>query len=382
MKRTNVGLAGLPGIFLPPSGFKTAELITELGIRYPDTHEDVEKRGKPLPLDWAERYFGIKELPRDYRWVDGRLIKPSREEGGLYGVDLGIWATDIALQNAGLAIEQIGRGFEYGATADTVGMSTHQRYFYEELGLPKNVPFRTIDVGCAGFFDALMDAEDCLRSGRSKYVLAIFQNCPSAPLATPELREICKTSMEAFACHMAFSDGAVAMIFTLTENEDEGFLGYNFDQEFGPAYDLMNVVVGGNFYPPTGTMKEGAGYRMNGRIVQKAFVELMLRSYSNLQALHQEVGLGKYNPSTIDSFVFHQASKPAILKILEKKPEIPRDRVPMIMEHLGNLAVASGPCALTGQLEKSARGSLHAMMLLGSSAGGAGYGSTFFRKNF
>ena len=382
MSRKNIGLAGLPGVFLAPTKFSTAELIKELGACYPQDHAEIEKRGKPLPDNWAERYFGIKELPRDYRWVGGRLIKPSREEGGLYGVDLAINAARIALKNAGLTPRDIGMFVEVTATADTVGLSTHQRGYYQDLGLRTDIAPLTIDVGCAGFFDALKHCEAYLRSGLAKYALAIFQNCPSAPLGTPELRECCKTSMEALACHMAFADGAVACIFTLTENADEGFLSHQFDQKFGEKFDLMDVIVGGNMHSPIKSSKHGAGYRMNGKAVQKAFVELMLCNYDNACKMYEECGLGSYNPAAIESFVLHQASKPAILKTLDARPEIPRDHVPMIMGDKGNLAVASGPCVLTEKLENSDRGSLHIVMLLGSSAGGAGYGSAIFRKNF
>lgn len=379
----NVGLAGLPGIWLPPDHYTTAEMISELGVCYPLDHKEKEKRGRPLPPNWAERQFGIVDLPRDYRWDNNRLIKPSRKEGGLYGVDYGVRAARIALKNAGLSIEEIGMVVEVTATPDTVGLGGHLRYYYEELGLAWNVPIMTLPVGCAGFFDALSHCEAYLRSGMAKYAMAIFQNCPSAPFGTPELREICKTDMRALACHMVFADGAVAMIFNLTENADEGFFGRESNREFGRDYDLMDVTSGGNFYPHSTSSEHGAGgYRMNGGIVQKAFVRLMLRNYDNACKMYKSAGLGEYDPAAIASFVPHQASLPAILKMLEARPEIPRDHVPMIMRHKGNLAVASGPCALTECLEKSVRGSLHMMMLLGSDAGGAGYGSVFFRKNF
>lgn len=378
----NIGLAGLPGMYLPPTKFATSELIEELGICYPDNHEDPSKRGKPLPLNWAEMYFGIHELPRDYRRVNGKIVKPTREEGGLYGVDYGVRAARAALDNAGLKGSDIGLLIEVSATPDTIGLNTHQRIYYHELGLSSKAQAMTLGIGCAGFFDALNIAEAYLHSRRTKYVLAIFQNCPSAPLATPELREDCKYNLEAFTCHMAFADGAVACIFTVVDGIDEGFLAHLFDHRFGPDFDLMDVVVGGNFHPPTKASKYGAGYRMNGKAVKKAFVQLMLENYDRARILYQDVGLGQYSPSAIESFVLHQASKPAILQTLKERPEIPADHVPMIMGTKGNLAVASGPYALTERLAQSARGSLHVIMLLGSSAGGAGYGTAIYRKNF
>jgi len=392
-KNNNVGLAGLPGTYLPPTKITTAELIEELGICYPDSHEDPEKRGKPLPLTWAEEYFGIRELPRDYRWVidentdlnrhpRGRLVKPLREEGGLYGVDLGVNAARIALNNAGLEGVDIGLLIEVTATPDTIALNTHQAIYYHELGMSGKTQTITLGIGCAGFFDALKIAEAYLHSRQAKYVLAIFQNCPSAPLATPMLREGCKHNLEAFACHMAFADGAVACIFKLVDGIEEGFLAHLFDHRFGADFDLMKVIVGGNFHSPTKASAYGAGYRMNGKAVKKAFVKLMLENYDRAPNLYEEVGLGDYSPQAIESFVLHQASKPAILSTLDKRPEIPRDHVPMIMGDKGNLAVASGPYALTERLAQSARGSLHVIMLLGSSAGGAGYGTAIYRKNF
>lgn len=381
--KSNIGLAGLPGMYLPPTKFTTAELIEELGICYPDDHEDVKKRGKPLPLNWAETYFGIKELPRDYRYdADGKIVKPAREDGGLYGVDYGVRAGLAALDNAGLKGVDIDVLIEVTATADTIGLSTHQVIYYEQLGLKSKAQALTLDVGCAGFFDALRTAEAYLRSRMAKYVLAIFQNCPSAPLATPELRANCKDNLEAFTCHMAFADGAVACVFTLVEGSSEGFLGYEFDHRFGIDFKLMDVVVGGNFHPPTKTSKYGAGYLMNGKAVRKAFVQLMLENYDHARILYEDIGLGRYSPDAIESFVLHQASKPAILQTLKERPEIPADHVPMIMGTKGNLAVASGPYALTERLAQSARGSLHIIMLLGSSSGGAGYGTAIYRKNF
>lgn len=362
------------GQFFPSTTFATETLVLMNGLVY----SDGPKKGQPLSGDWAKRYFGIVTRPLDLVQRDGEWVKLLPEQGGLYGVHMGVLAAREALIAANITGRDIGFVVEASATHDSIGVGDHVGHYIDALDLAPNTDIFPLPVGCGGFLPALKQAEASLRSGFSRHALVILQNCPSAQFASKELRSRYSTTMENIACFLVFSDGAVAFVLTL--DEERGFINSFYQTRLGSDYKLIDVKAGGGFRPAEHHTLADHAYFMYADKVQAVFRDICIDNW-NIARPWVHAARERYGPADIGEYVFHQASKPALLGALSACPDIPLDKVHFIMETYGNPAVCSGPLVLHHALTRRNHkpGTLLPVMLLGAGNGGTLHGAALYR---
>ncbi len=202
------------------------------------------------------------------------------------------------------------------------------------LGLNNNIGALDLPSGCAGFTNALGMAKAIVESGQSSNVLLLFGDTPGL-VSHPQ----------DFALRSLFSDAGAAVYIEKSTTNHIGKFVYGVDGSgakhlFVDKSCLRNPVdekwlelnksVGGM---PRGQMK------MNG-------LEVFSFSLKEVPKLVNEIlEKNELEMENIDLFVFHQASK-IILKSIQRKLQIPTEKMAYYIENYGNTVSISIPLCL------------------------------------
>lgn len=204
----------------------------------------------------------------------------------------------------------------------------------DRLKLNKNIGALDLPSGCAGFTNALGMAKAIVESGQSSNVLLLFGDTPGL-VSHPQ----------DFALKSLFSDAGAAVLVEKSHENHIGNFVYGVDGSgakhlFVDKSCLRNPIdkewlelnndVGGM---PRGQMK------MNG-------LEVFSFSIKEVPILVTEIlEKNKLEMKDINLFVFHQASK-IILKSIQRKLQIPTDKMAYYLENNGNTVSVSIPLCL------------------------------------
>lgn len=299
--------------------------IVGTGFYVPDkilTNQDLEKMVDTSD-EWIVTRTGIRE----------RHIASEEQATS----DLAAEAARRALQDAGLAAEEVDLILVATSTPDTIFPSTACRVQHS-LGAD-HVPAFDLSAGCTGFLYGMIVAEGLILNGPARRVLLI-----GAELLTKI------TNWEDRSTCVLFGDGAGAVILEESQ-DDSGMLSAYWGAD-GSLGELLILPGGGTRIPAShDSVDQKLHYlQMKGNEVFKHAVKRM--GEAAVEAL-KIAGLKKKD---VDFLVPHQANI-RIIDATGQRLKLPPERVYTNIQRYGNISVASIPVAIhelkeSGQLKK------------------------------
>ncbi|WP_369048628.1 3-oxoacyl-ACP synthase III family protein [Tenacibaculum sp. UWU-22] len=304
--------------------------IIGLGYYVPEnivTNNDL-KQWMDTSDEWIQERTGIKER----RWID---TETSNDTTSLMGAK----AAKIAIERAGLTKDDI----------DFIVFATLSPDLYfpgggveiqELLDMPT---IGALDVRnqCSGFVYALSVADQFIKTGMYKNILVIGSENHSGGL---------DRSTRGRNVSVIFGDGAGAAILSRTEEKNKGILSSHLHSEGKYAKELalispstqkwVNTIIQENnpddtsYYP-----------YMNGQFVFKHAVARFS------EAIIEGLQANQLKKEDIDMLIPHQANL-RIAQFIQKKFQLPDNKVFNNIEKYGNTTAASIIIALTEAWEK------------------------------
>ena len=297
-----------------------------------------------------------KVMPTSDQWITERTgIKERRyfEEGKDTVASMGAAASRMALQRAGIAVEEV----------ELIVFATiTSEYFFpgsgvllqRELGLP-GIPAMDIKMQCSGFIYALSIADQYIKSGMYKTALVVGAEIQSNAIVHSEAGR-----------NMAviFADGAGAVVLQANASDNHRILSTHLHSDGAFAEELY-------MRNPGSLKKERLTHDMldngemlpymNGPLVFKhAIVRFQEVIEEALQANGKTLG-------DLNLLIPHQANL-RISEYIREKLQLPEDIVFNNIQRYGNTTAASIPIALSEAWEagKVQPGSLVCLAAFGS----------------
>ncbi|MFC1621168.1 beta-ketoacyl-ACP synthase III [Candidatus Omnitrophota bacterium] len=299
------GILGL-GYYLPPKKL---------------TNKDLEKMVDTSD-EWIVTRTGIKE----------RRIAPKEFAAS----DLGVEASKVAIENAGLKPEDIDLIITATITPDMAFPAT-ACIIQDKIGA-KNAAAFDMNAACSGFVFGIVMAQQFVNTGMYNHILVV---------GTEKLTSIVDWT-DRSTC-VLFGDGAGACVIGKSEDRRivSSFLGAD-----GSGGHLLSMPAGGSRLPATkNTVGEKLHFlKMEGNEVFKIAVRIMVKAAD--KAI-KKVGL---QPSDINLFIPHQANI-RILMAVAKRLGVHEEKIFLNIEKYGNMSAASTAVALAevseqGKLKK------------------------------
>ncbi|MEU8924780.1 beta-ketoacyl-ACP synthase III [Kitasatospora sp. NPDC048545] len=320
-----------------------AAVLAGLGAMVPERAVDNEEISRIVDTDdeWIRTRTGIG---RRY-WAD-----PGTATGDLAAV-----AGRRALESAGVdTVDQV----ILATSTPNRPMPATAPEVASALGLD-GVPGFDLSAACAGFVYGLQSAAGAIAAGFAERVLVIGADIWSTRL-DPEDR----------ATAIIFGDGAGAAVLRAGDAAEPGaLLGFDLGSD-GANRDLAFLPAGGSRQrSERAPLRDADNYlAMRGKEI---FTHAVERMAGSSEALLDSVG---WTAADVDRFVGHQANV-RILHTVADVMTVPRERVVVHLDKVGNTSAASIPLALT---DAAAEGRLTPgqKVLLTSFGGGLSWGST------
>ncbi|MCP1305932.1 beta-ketoacyl-ACP synthase III [Paenibacillus tyrfis] len=245
--------------------------------------------------------------------------------------DLAYEASKIALQNAGIAPEEIDLIIVATVTPDMAFPST-ACILQDKLGAKKAAAF-DLSAACSGFIYSLANASNFIATGTYKYALVVGAECLSKITDYTD-RNTC----------ILFGDGAGAVVLGAVP-EGRGFKSFELGAD-GAGGTLLNVAAGGSRCPASPQSLEGKQHfiYMAGSEVFKFAVRIM---GSAAEEALRKAGIDK---SEVDLLVPHQANIRIIQSALQKL-NLSEDKCMINLHKYGNVSAGSIPIALAEAAE-------------------------------
>ena len=304
------------------------------------TNQEISQRVETSD-EWIQQRTGIRER---------RLAA----EGELTS-DLGVKAAEAALEDAGLAPDELDLIICATSTPDETFPATATR-IQSALGMTGGAAF-DLQAVCSGFVYGLSVADSFIRSGQAGTVMVLGAETFSRILDWSD-RGTC----------VLFGDGAGAIVVRQVENDggarDPGILSTHIYSD-GRHHDALYVDGG-----PSSSQTSGY-LRMDGREVFRHAVVRMA------EAIDVALASNGLTPGDIDWLVPHQANA-RIIDAMAKRLNLPADRVVLTVDRHANTSAASIPLALA---EATADGRIQAgdLVLIEAMGGGFTWGSALIR---
>ena len=263
--------------------------------------------------EWIVARTGIRTM---------RMIKPGQALS-----DLGTWASEPALEMAGIPPEKLDMIIVGTSTADMLSPSS-ACMIQHRLGAINAVAF-DVNAACPGFIYGLAVAQKFMQDGSYHHVLVVGGEIVSNRIDYKD-RATC----------VLFGDGAGAVVLGHADANGDGEI-LNIDIESdGNLWKLIHVPGGGSRIPLSQKMlEEGLQYvKMQGREVFKYAVRIMVDSA--VKAMRAR-GI---TADQIDWFIPHQANI-RIMETVAERLSIPREKVIITVHKYGNTSAASIPLA-------------------------------------
>lgn len=307
--------------------------------------------------EWITERTGIKE----------RRHRADRNDPKETTAFLGFKAAESALKNANLTAKDL----------DFIVFATlSPDYFFPGCGvlLQEMLGCETIgalDVRnqCSGFVYAMSVANAFIKSGEYKNILVVGAEIHSFGLDFSDAGR---------GVSVIFGDGAGAVILSASDDQSkQGILSTNLHSEGKYAEELCTKFPGSKFgwsdrllLEPEAITDEEIYPIMNGNFVFKQAVTRFPETI--MEALNSA---GK-NLEDLDMFIPHQANL-RIAQFIQKKLNLPEEKVFNNIQKYGNTTAASIPLALSEAIEqnKIKRGDLVCLSAFGS---GFTWGSILF----
>jgi 3-oxoacyl-[acyl-carrier-protein] synthase-3 len=286
--------------------------------------------------DWIVKRTGINE----------RRIAATNQATS----DLGVEAAKIAIQRAGININEIDLVLCATISPDYMCMPSTACLIADKLGINEAMAF-DISAACTGFVYALSIAKAFIESGMKKNVLIIGAEKLSSIVDYTD-RTTC----------MLFGDGAGAAIISATENKDEAIIDVRCSAD-GSQKDLLLT--------PGIESSEKQFMQMKGNETFKVAVRTLTSDVLKI--------LEKNNMTNddIDLFIPHQANY-RIIKAVGDALEFKDEQKVLTVDKYGNTSSASIPMAINDCYE-SGRLKAGDTILLDAFGGGLTWGSALVK---
>ncbi|MTJ07335.1 MULTISPECIES: 3-oxoacyl-ACP synthase III family protein [unclassified Anabaena] len=206
-----------------------------------------------------------------------------------------------------------------------------------QLGLDPKVLTLDINTGCAGFTHGLIVLGKLLNNGDLKCGLLVIGDTITKLVNNQDK-----------AAHLLFGDGAAACVLEFDQNS-QGLTA--FWRTIADDYDKLIVPAGG-MRKPISQETSITTFRGNG--IYRSDNDLAMDGAAVFSFCIKEVpdlvnfALRTCNLSSedIDLFVFHQANK-FMVDYIRKKLKLSAEKVPILVEGIGNTSGASIPIAIS-----------------------------------
>ena len=286
--------------------------------------------------DWIVKRTGINE----------RRIAATNQTTS----DLGVEAAKIAIQRAGININEIDLVLCATISPDYMCMPSTACLIADKLGINEAMAF-DISAACTGFVYALSIAKAFIESGMKKNVLIIGAEKLSSIVDYTD-RTTC----------MLFGDGAGAAIISATENKDEAIIDVRCSAD-GSQKDLLLT--------PGVESGEKQFMQMKGNETFKVAVRTLTSDVLKI--------LEKNNMTNddVDLFIPHQANY-RIIKAVGDALEFKDEQKVLTVDKYGNTSSASIPMAINDCYE-SGRLKAGDTILLDAFGGGLTWGSALVK---
>jgi len=284
--------------------------------------------GSALPAQVVTNHELARRLDTSDEWILSRtgirqrhVVAPGQSTG-----DLAVEAGARALESAGT--DRADLVVLATTTPDHLDPATAPQVA-ARLGLG-SVPAFDLGAGCAGFVYGLSFASAMITSGTVGSVLLIGADTCST-IVDPEDRSTVPI----------FGDGAGAVWMRVGDPAENGAIGPVDLGSDGELAEFIMIAAGGSRQRSAGGPTADAGnyLTMNGPLVFKNAVERM--SSSSLAVLER----AEWKIDEVDRFVGHQANI-RILDAIARHLDLPRERLIVNIDRVGNTGAASIPLAL------------------------------------
>ena len=262
--------------------------------------------------------------------------------------DLAVKASEMALRNAGVSVDEIDLIVVGTLTPDNTTPSVAAK-ISSIMGTRAGIPTFDVAAACSGFVYALTMADNMVRLGQVKTALVIGAETLSKVVDWTD-RNTC----------VLFGDGAGAVVIRAKEGDgtadDSGILSTRLYSD-GAQYN--NLYISGG----VSTTGKAGFIVMNGKEVFKSAVGSLSEA---AEAVMNDAGV---TIDSVDWLLPHQAN----IRIIEgvgHKLGIAPEKVIVTVDHHGNTSAASIPLALS---ESVASGKIKKGDLVAISAMGAGF---------
>lgn len=231
----------------------------------------------------------------------------------------------------------------------------------QRLGLPTSVGALDINLGCSGFVYGLSLAAGLIASGAARTVLLVTADTYSKYIH-PKDKSV----------RTLFGDGAAATLI-VADPDGSGHIGPFVFGTDGRGADRLIVEAGGFRLPAgpdtcveqedrSGNVRTRGHLFMDGAAVMSFTLREVPRAYRDLLA---KTGT---KPEDFDHVVLHQANK-FMLDSLQKKLDVPDERLPRRYEDIGNTVSSTIPFVLASLLEQGRLTGGARVMLIGFGVG-------------
>lgn len=299
--------------------------------------------------EWIQERTGIKER----RWV----------EEGTTGADMAARASRMALEDAGIAAEEVDAVVLATLSPDHFFPGTGV-FLARELGLG-TAPAIDLRAQCSGFVYGLQVADALIRTGQYRTILLVGVEIQSTGL---------DVSTEGRDMAVLFGDGAGAAVLQATEEKGRGVLSTHIHAE-GEHAEILWGDSPASWRHPRISQEDFDLRRvypsMTGREVFKHAVTRMP------EVVREALDANDLTAADIDLLIPHQANL-RISQMVQKRLKLSDDQVFNNIQKYGNTTAATIPIALSeavreGRLE---RGDLVCFTAFGS---GFTWGSALLR---
>ncbi|MBI4887542.1 MAG: ketoacyl-ACP synthase III [Acidobacteria bacterium] len=285
-------------------------------------------------------------------WIMQRVGIRERHvvDAGVATSDLAKEASLLAIARAGLTPADIDLSLVATTTPDTLFPST-ACVLQSKMGVPHAWGY-DIGAACSGFTYALTTATHLVAAGSSRHALVVGADVMSSIIDYTD-RTTC----------VLFGDGAGAVVVTGAADGQAGILDFEnyIDGSGGRA---LCMPAGGSRMPASReTVEQRLHYvKQDGQTVFKFAVRNMEEVCRRILERNGLTG------GQIDLFVPHQASSRIILAAAEKLG-LPREKIVINIDHLGNTTAGTIPLALNEAFESGRLTSGNLVLLAAVGAG-------------
>ncbi len=308
--------------------------------------------GAYIPQDIRTNQWFCDRMDTSDEWIikrtginERRIAAPGEATS-----DLGVKAAKVAIQRAGIELDEIDLVLCATISPDYMCMPSTACLIADKLGLHEAMAF-DISAACTGFVYALSIAKAFVESGMKKNVLIIGAEKLSSIVDYTD-RTTC----------MLFGDGAGAAIISATQNKDEAIIDVRCSAD-GAQKDLLLT--------PGVESDEKQYMQMKGNETFKVAVRTLTSDVLKI--------LEKNNMTNddIDLFIPHQANY-RIIKAVGDALEFKDEQKVLTVDKYGNTSSASIPMAINDCYE-SGRLKAGDTMLLDAFGGGLTWGSALLK---